>query len=271
MKKQNKEILLYLGIIFTILLVLNLLLVIPNISEIEGEINDEDLDVEDEESIRGDVKEEEAVEDIDIERNITKVEMMLPAADKDGKGVATTLEVEAIPNGTGKTLTDIDNILFWADTQHSIRMAKLAAEEITGMNVNDYDLIYSIDAKASVVGGPSAGAAMSVATIGALTGRRPNKSVIITGRVNHDGSIGPASAILEKAKASKDIGAKLFLTPLSQSEGIVYERSEHCEDFGHTEICQEEVRPIRVDIASDVGIDVREVGSIKGAKEYFFS
>ncbi len=195
--------------------------------------------------------------------------MYLPAVDSRGKGIYTLLKVEAFP-GSGRTLTDIDNLLFWADTQHSIRIAKRVAENITGKKEEDYDVIYTIKANASLIGGPSAGAALAIATIAALENKELNKSVMITGVVNHDGSIGPVSGILEKAKAAKEAGATLFLVPLLQSRDVVYETSKHCEVFGNTKICTTETRPKKIEVEKEADIKVREVSSIQEAMEYFF-
>ncbi len=199
----------------------------------------------------------------------TRVKMRLPAVNEEGRGVSTVLVVEATP-GSGRTLTDIDNLLFWADTQHSIRIARRVAENITGKKMDDYDILYSIEANASLIGGPSAGSALAIATIAALEGKKLRKDVMITGRVNHDGSIGPVSAILEKARASRDVGATILLVPLLQSRDVVYETEEHCEVFGHAQICTTETKPVKIGVEEESGISIVEVESIQDAMLYFF-
>ena len=200
--------------------------------------------------------------------NATLVRMKIPAIDADGKGVSTYLVVEAVP-GTGRTLTDIENLLFWADTQQSIRMARLVANKYTNKSVNDYDLVYSIEANASIIGGPSAGAAIALATIFALNNENFREDVTITGTINHDGSIGPVSAILEKAKASKEANATVFLVPLLQSRDVVYETKEHCENFGPMRYCQTETIPRKISVSEEAGIKVVEVANIEEALKYF--
>ncbi len=197
------------------------------------------------------------------------IKMQLPAINADGKGVTTILRVEA-RKGDGKTLVDIDDILFWSDTQHSIRIANLVAQNITSREIDDYDLIYSVEANASVIGGPSAGAALTLATIAAIEDKNLRDDIMITGTVNHDGTIGPVSGIIEKAEASKKAGATIFLVPLLQSRDIVYETSRHCEKFGVTEICTTETRPRRIDVSNQTGIDIKEVETIQEAMGYFF-
>src|SRR3989344_6741445 len=97
----------------------------------------------------------------------TLVTMKLPAVNQEGVGVTTILSVEAMP-GNGRVLLDIDDLLFWADTEHSMRKARIVAGNVSGINVDDYDIIYNIDANASLIGGESAGAALTIATIAAL-------------------------------------------------------------------------------------------------------
>jgi predicted S18 family serine protease len=203
-------------------------------------------------------------------KNTTLISMKIPAVDDKGNGITTLLVVEAMP-GSGRTMVDIDNLLFWADTQQSIRLARLVAANITKLDINEYDLIYNIHANATVIGGESAGAAITIATIAALQNKSLNEKVMITGRINHDASIGPVSEIVPKAKASKDAGATLFLVPLLQSRDVVYETREHCEKFGPTKICSIEQLPRRINVTNQVGIDVKEVGSVEEALTYFFN
>ncbi len=198
------------------------------------------------------------------------VSMNLAAVDSNNNGVTTPLNVEAT-EGTGRTLVDIENLLFWGDTQQSIRLARQVAGNITGKNLDNYDLIYNIKANATIIGGPSAGAALTIATIAALENKAPNPNVMITGTINHDGTIGPVGGILEKAQASAQEGATLFLVPLGQSNDVVYETSQHCEKYGGLDLCTTETIPKKVNIKNETGINVAEVSNIQDAEKYFFS
>ncbi|MBI4020169.1 MAG: hypothetical protein HY367_02455 [Candidatus Aenigmarchaeota archaeon] len=192
----------------------------------------------------------------------------VPAVDQDGKGVSTVLFVQAAP-GSGRALVSIDNILFFTDTQSSIRTAKDVAEEVTGVDISKFDFIYTIDAEASVIEGPSAGAALTIATISAIEEKDIRPDVMITGTINHDGTIGPVGGILEKGLAAKEAGATIFLVPLGQASQISYKTERHCERIGRTEVCTVEQIPQKEDVESQVGIDVIEVGTIGDALEYF--
>ncbi len=201
--------------------------------------------------------------------NVSAATIIVPAVDREGNGVATLLDVCIVP-GTRRALVDIDKLLFWTDTQNSIRVSRSVSESITGIDLSFYDITYSIRANASVIEGPSAGAAMTIATIAALTGRNINTTVMITGIINHDGTIGPVGEILPKAIAARDIGATLLLVPEGQSEQIVYEKRERCQHVGISRICTMEQVPKKIDIGEESGIRVVEARTIQETLVYFF-
>ena len=192
----------------------------------------------------------------------------LPAVDDQGNGVIAKLKVQAIP-GEGRILTNIDNLLFWVDTQFSIRIAEMVAENITGADLSKVDLIYTIETDASVIEGGSAGAALTIATIAVLQNKTLPSDVMITGTINPDGTLGPIGAVLAKAKAAKDIGAKIFLVPEGQGNQVNYVPEKKCEQVGPVTFCTTEYKPQRIDISKDVGVEIKEVSSINEALKYF--
>jgi len=200
--------------------------------------------------------------------NVSYTSIIIPAVDEEGNGVTTVLTVQIIP-GEGRVLTNIDKLLFWTDTQNSIRTSSKVASNITGIDLSNYDIIYTIKTNATAVEGSSAGAALTIATIAALEHKRIDPRVIITGAINHDGTIGPVGQILPKAKAAKDVGAHLFLVPLLQSQEVTYKTNRYCEQIGPAQICTTEKVPKKVDISEEAGIEVMEVDSIQEALEYF--
>jgi uncharacterized protein len=200
--------------------------------------------------------------------NISFASIRVPAVDENGNGIATILSVQVIP-GSGKVLANIDKLLFWTDTQNSIRTARSVAANITGIDLSTYDIIYTIQANASAVEGPSAGSALTVATIAALKNKKVNQSVMMTGTINHDGTIGPVGNILEKANASKQIGAELFLVPLGSSVQTTYKTEKYCEQIGPTQICTTESIPQKIEVSKAIGIEVKEIISVEEALKYF--
>jgi uncharacterized protein len=258
-KKQRKTVI-YLIVILVIIILLNLLLLIfPGNKVKSGNKENNATNTQSEFYSPSFLK----------NGNLTRVEMFLPAIDSQGNGVMTKLSVEAM-KGSGRTLIDVDNLLFFADTQQSIRVARLVAQDKTGKNLSNYDFIYSIQANASVIGGPSAGATLAIATIASLTGEKPRNDTMITGVINRDGSIGPVSDILQKVNVSRIFGVKVFLVPLLQSREVVYETEKYCEKFGMSEVCSTETKPKRVNVSEQTGIKIVEVESIGEAMKYFF-
>jgi len=195
-------------------------------------------------------------------------EISLAAVDQEGNGVITPLTVELRP-GNGKLLTNIEKLLFWIDTQYSIQIARDVAENLTQVNTSDYDLIYSIKTNATLIGGPSAGASLTVATIAALENKTLRKDVMMTGTINPGGTIGEVGGILEKAKAAKELGAELFIVPSGQGTQTYLKPEEKCtKRFGFI-FCETTYERVTINIGEDVGISVIEVENIEDAVKYF--
>lgn len=199
-----------------------------------------------------------------------RISIRVPAVDEKENGVIVELSVETKP-GMGRTLVDINQILFWVDTQSSIRIAKLVAQNITDIDLSEYDIIYSIQTNASAIEGPSAGAAMGIATIMALENRTINENVTITGTLKSDGRIGKVSAVLEKAKAVKNANMSLFLVPYGQKVQTTYKEEKKCESYVFTTYCHVETIKEEVDIEKEVGIRIEEVGDVQEALKYFIT
>ncbi len=195
------------------------------------------------------------------------VKMRVPAVDEEGNGVATELVVSMRP-GEGMVLVDVNQLLFWVDTQHSIRTAKDVAQNITKFNLHATDLTYSIETNASLIGGPSAGAALTVATVALLENKSLNEEVVMTGTINPDGSIGQVGEILAKARASKDVGAMLFLVPVGQAVETTYKQVRNCENYGLIRYCTNDYLAEEIDVEKEAGIAVREVATVSDALSY---
>ncbi len=195
--------------------------------------------------------------------------LYLLAVDNEGKGVIVPLKVEVRP-GTGRVLANIDNLLFWVDTQHSLQVARDWAANLTGRDPKSFDVIYTLESNASIVGGPSAGAAFAIATMAALRNISLNNSVLITGTLNEDGSIGQVGGVLEKAQAAKKAGARLLLVPKGQGTEIKLVPEEKCIKRPGFIFCETTYKRKKVNISERVGIEVREVSNIYEAVKYFF-
>jgi uncharacterized protein len=192
----------------------------------------------------------------------------VPALDDDGKAVVTWLTVDVMP-GKGRTLADINQLLFWVDTQYSIQVAKAVAANYTKMDLSKLDITYAIETDADIIAGPSAGAALTVATVSALLNSTPNPNVMITGSILPDGSIGEVGGVVEKAMAAKSVGATLFLVPEGQSKQTQYKQERKCESMVSITYCTTKYLPIKTDIQTTAGIDIKEVSTVNEALKYF--
>jgi predicted S18 family serine protease len=200
--------------------------------------------------------------------NSSYASITIPAVEDNEEGVTTVLTVQVVP-GNGRILANIDKLLFWTDTQNSIRTSSKVASDVTGIDISKYDIIYTIETNATSVEGPSAGAPLTIATIAALTSQKLDPMLMITGAINHDGTIGPVGQVLAKAKLAKDMGMKKLLVPLLHSQEITYKTNKYCEQVGESQICTTEKVPEKVDIAEEAGIEIIEVGTIEEALGYF--
>ncbi len=136
--------------------------------------------------------------------------------DNQGKGVIGNVTVEVQP-GKGRVLVDTTP-LQGIYTQDSERIAVKVASDITGFDFSDYDVIYSIiTSGAHVIDGPSAGGALTLATIAAIEGKDISRNFAMTGTIEEDGSIGEIGEVLAKAKVAADHGITVFLIPEGQA------------------------------------------------------
>ncbi len=100
------------------------------------------------------------------------------------------------------------------DTQISTRFAKEIACSHFKLPCKKYDFIFTIKAKSTIIGGPSAGAALAALTTIAVLDLPYDQQTAITGTINSGGVIGPVGGIKEKLEAAAKVGMKTVLIPL---------------------------------------------------------
>ncbi len=99
------------------------------------------------------------------------------------------------------------------DTQISTRFAKEVACKFLEKDCSRYDFFYRIEADASIIGGPSAGAAIGVLTAALLDNSKVDDDVAITGTMTSGGIIGPVGGVKEKIEAAQEKGLKKVIIP----------------------------------------------------------
>ncbi len=108
------------------------------------------------------------------------------------------------------------------DTQGVARIAVMVASVLAHKDWTKYDFFFKFVTPSVIVGGPSAGIAMTVATYAALTGQKPLPYVAGTGTVGPDGVIGPVGGVYAKMVAAAKAGFKVIVIP--KGEEIVTKR-----------------------------------------------
>jgi uncharacterized protein len=142
------------------------------------------------------------------------------------EGVIMTLHLE-LREGEGRLLINTQPKI-GIDLQTSANTAIIVAEELTNQSLKTTDVILTVvaDSDTDILDGPSAGAAITVALLAAINDKTADPSILMTGTINPDGSIGKVGGLIEKALASARFGAKKFLVPLEQSVAVVYKTEE---------------------------------------------
>src|SRR4030066_273695 len=127
-------------------------------------------------------------------------------------------------NGTGHVFVDTSPYT-QVDLQGSARLAAMVASDVLGIDERAYDFYYIIDITSPIIGGPSAGGALTVATIAAINNWTLKPGVVMTGTINPDESIGPVGGIPFKLEAAAAKNTTLFLIPEGQSNVTVINTS----------------------------------------------
>ncbi|MBI2971697.1 MAG: hypothetical protein HYY37_04750 [Candidatus Aenigmarchaeota archaeon] len=197
-----------------------------------------------------------------------RVEMLIPAVDSAGNGVAGRLLTTVRP-GTGLVLVSINDVLAQYDTQFSGRIAAKAAASYANITLDEWDIVYTIDVNATAIEGPSAGAAMAVSIVAALQNRTLDPSVSITGIINEDGTITGAGSVLEKAKAIRKNGVSVFLVGPGQGSEPAPVREKTCETRNAIEYCKVDYAQKKTSLGERLDMTIAEVTNLEEAVGYF--
>ena len=154
-------------------------------------------------------------------RNVTVYAPAVASTESGYVGVISTITVTIQSQGSGRVFVDTLP-LTQVDMQGSARLAVKVASALVqndrGCEVNpsSYDYFFVVRTSSPIIGGPSAGAVMTVATIALLENWTIDKNTVMTGMINPDGSVGPIGGIIQKLDAAFSVGAKRFLIPKGQ-------------------------------------------------------
>ncbi len=168
-----------------------------------------------------------------------------------------------VTNGTGHVFVDT-NPYTQVDLQGSARLAAMVASDVLRIDQKAYDFYYIIDISSPIIGGPSAGGALTVATIAAINKWALKPDVVMTGMINPDESIGPVGGIPFKLEAAAAKNATLFLIPEGQSTVTV--RKKVTRTRGAFIISEEKEETVDViELGKKLNVSVKEVSTIQDA------
>jgi uncharacterized protein len=168
------------------------------------------------------------------------------------------------------------------DTQSSVRYANQIACDMLQEDCSRYDFFYTIRANSAIVGGPSAGGAITVLTAAVLDNQKLDQHIAMTGTINSGGIVGPVAGINAKVHGAKSEGITKVLIPALTSTPDLYANaskendSETANQTNETNnattgptVKQEPLQLGRVPELSDNQIEVIRVGTVEEALQEF--
>lgn len=209
-----------------------------------------------------------ATKALGIEETV-KAKAKVVAVSPKNEGVIGEVNVEITP-GDGKVLVNT-NPFVEPDTQHSAVTAVNIAKDITNTDLSKKNVLIDFDISGTVLGGPSAGAAMTLAMISAMENKPIKRGIAVTGTIEPDGTIGMVGGLVEKGDVAADNNYKLFLVPKGGSTYTYYERELVKRDVGGFVFYRTRVTPKTVDLKEyfkERGMDVVEVDNIRELMDY---
>jgi uncharacterized protein len=191
------------------------------------------------------------------------VPLVADSSTADGDTGILLSAIVIVTNGTGHVFVDTSPYT-QVDLQGSARLAAMVASDVLRIDQRAYDFYYIIDISSPIIGGPSAGGALTVATIAALKNWTLKPGVVMTGMINPDESIGPVGGIPFKLEAAAAKNTTLFLVPQGQSTVTVTQTVGRAKGPFIVSQTQEETVDV-VDLGKKLNVTVKEVGTIQDA------
>ena len=190
--------------------------------------------------------------------------------DVEYQGVVMEAEIDLV-EGSGRILVNTVPLI-GIDIQSSVNTAVIVVEQLTGISLSSTDVILTIrgEQEVQVVDGGSAGAAITVALLSAVTNQELSEGVYMTGTIKNDQTVGEIGGAAYKALAVAELGGDKFLVPRGQSVITVY-KPRTIEFFGRRITTYDRVYMDLEDYLEEQGyaLDVIEVETISDALDVF--
>ena len=181
---------------------------------------------------------------------------LLAMSQKEGeiRGHVADLHLKITP-GSGRVYMDTYP-LTELDTQISIRFAReIACDYLPEKDCSKYNFYYTIRSNSIMIGGPSAGAALTMLTISTLEGWETDDEYTITGTINPGGFIGTVGGMGVKLDAASKAGIETVFVPTGSLEAE--KRLFNMTADLHNESIRDPER-----IAEEKNIDIIEVSTL---------
>lgn len=143
--------------------------------------------------------------------------------DQNNQGTVFPIKVEIIKSGSGILSVDINNVQYEPGFQNAVRAAAIAASQYSDQSITDKDIIVRFAYEESQFGGEpvkvdgsSAGAIIAAMMAAGLSNEELNDSVLLTGSISEDGTVGRVGSLEAKVVAADTFGAEVMLVPESQ-------------------------------------------------------
>lgn len=201
---------------------------------------------------------------------ITRAEANMIAISENTENAVLGKVIVEITDGGGAVLIDI-NPFVEPDMQKSAAIAAEYAKKQTFRNLENKSIIYRLEVNKNtgLVGGPSAGTAMAVATMAAIENKQLRKDSLVTGAITIDGKIHPVGSIYKKTIGAGENNMNLFLIPQGQKNITIYEQKLVNSDILGFRIVRLKNIPVEIDIIDyaekNYNLTVKEVSTIKEA------
>lgn len=140
------------------------------------------------------------------------------AITENGKAISADLAL-SIEQGEGKIYTSIKPLVGTSTQTTEIIAVNLSKKYFP--NADKYNYWFDIESDASLVEGPSAGAAMALLVISMLEDKPLPKEIGLTGTITEDGYVGNVGGVYEKSEEAARIGTKLFMVPIGEKQQII--------------------------------------------------
>lgn len=146
----------------------------------------------------------------------------LPAVGSTDEGLIVDVSV-VITEGAGDVYVDLNNVEVRHDIQLALREATVTATRVAEVSPDERNVFVSFDTPGDArlaLRGKSWEAGLTLAILGALTGRQPSRRVLVTGVVGPNGELLPVEGVEAKAEAARMFGAETLLVPPEQTVSL---------------------------------------------------